>query len=562
MALFDFIREMNSPDIVSRFNKLYDEHYEGLKAHYSVLYGLNHEPFSKDICFAAKKALVEKEQEIIFEDRRIHSLKTLGKIRTKVEPYIVSFPHAYVHYSLILGLSIESLLEEITMPGSKKYETIDSDTNKYSRWGTQKLYKCVDRNFEELVLSKIDFYRKKLSERTLFTLKDKYASLLPYIEQFEDKEKEIIDIINNEELWHVVDEEILAKPHCVYLKEYLIHKFGTEKCSLTDYEYIARNIGDFYLYVMKFKQEFKDGKKDNFSSLSSEEFSRRSSNLFILKRFEKRIWCSSLDDKLKSLEGVLSYRSVLIECEEAMRKEIQRQQERDDKKRIRKAEELLNRCHSAAAERGFSIHDITRDIADQILAMKDELIVSQILSFESDCWFKHEEKINDIPHKYFFKYYPLSASAPVNGDREHRQLIWDFKDAKRQAQEIVLSNVVDYLKGLNIDEFFDKITFVCAPASSRESYKNRFALFSKRVCEECGMRDGTPHISILNSVTPKHLGGEESVKYEVDRNYFKGQWIIVFDDLVTSGFTISRFTSRLSEVGAKVIGIITIGRTV
>ena len=124
------------------------------------------------------------------------------------------------------------------------------------------------------------------------------------------------------------------------------------------------------------------------------------------------------------------------------------------------------------------------------------------------------------------------------------------------------SNVVDYLKGLNIDEFFDKITFVCAPATSRESYRNRFALFSKRVCEECGMRDGTPHISILNSVTPKHLGGEESVKYEVDRNYFKGQWVIVFDDLVTSGFTISRFTSLLSEVGAKVIGIITIGRTV
>ena len=76
------------------------------------------------------------------------------------------------------------------------------------------------------------------------------------------------------------------------------------------------------------------------------------------------------------------------------------------------------------------------------------------------------------------------------------------------------------------------------------------------------MRNGTPHVSILNSVKPKHLGGDESVKYEVDRSYFKGQWIIVFDDLVTTGCTMSRFISRLSEAGAKVIGIITIGRTV
>ena len=582
MAIFDFIREMNNPDIVLKFNKLYDEHYDGLKAHYSVLYGLNREPFSKNISFAAKKALVENETLVVGEDNFRKEWKRLSDIKDKIEAYMTSYPRAYIHYCLELRLTPGISRDSVTMPCSRKYQTVEFEKKGLFLWRYPEKNYCLDKNFQDLVVSAVGLYHKSEnpfvsdeSSVTQFHLPSQFENLqrwaaqsplLPYLKEFEKKEDEILRLMEREELWHVIDEEILAKPHCVYLKEYLMHKFGTEECTLEVYENIAMNLRDFKDFAVGFRECYRYRHGEDLASISKEEYDRRRTNLFRMKDYRHGVH----DMLKKQLEAggnwerelIRKYRSVLVVFEDELIRGIKWKKEWEDKEHIRKAEEIIRLYTNAAREKRLTGYKLNISQADNILRMKEELKLIETLSYSSRWWFKHDEKINEIPYKYFFKYHPLSAGTITRSDEDHRQLIWDFKDAKRKAQDIVLSYVVDYLKRLNVDDYFEKITFVCAPASSRESYRNRFALFSKRVCEECGMRDGTPHVSILNSVTPKHLGGEESVKYAVDINYFKGHWAIIFDDLVTSGSTMSKFISRLSEAGAKVIGIITIGRTV
>lgn len=582
MAIFDFIREMNNPDIVFRFNKLYDEHYEGLKSLYLVLYGMNHKPFGKDINFAAKKALVERENLVIGEDNFRKEWKRIGDIKDKVIAYKTLYPRAYLHYCLKLGITPKISRDNITMPCDRKYKTVEFEKRVPLLYRCQDSHNCIDKNFQDLVISAVGLYHR--SENPLVADEprikisrintqnnelqswDSQSPLIPYLKEFEKKEEDIQLLMEREQLWHIIDEEILAKPHCVYLKEYLINKFGTEECTLEDYESIAINLRDFENFAVGFRESYRYRHGEDSTPISNEECDRRRANLLRMKDYK----CGGTVMLKRGLETggywekelIRKYRSVLVEFEDELIRTLKWEKEWEDKEQIKKAEEIVRLYPNAASEKRLTCPIMSRVRADNIILMKDELKLIETLSYSSRWWFKHDEKINGIPYKYFFKYHPLSAGTIPGGDEVHRQLIWDFKDARQKAQEIVLSHVVDYLKRLNIDDYFEKITFVCAPASSYESYRNRFALFSKRVCEECRMRDGTPHISILNSVTPRHLGGKESVKYAVDINYLKGRWVIVFDDLVTTGSTISKFISRLSEAGAKVIGIITVGRTV
>lgn len=80
------------------------------------------------------------------------------------------------------------------------------------------------------------------------------------------------------------------------------------------------------------------------------------------------------------------------------------------------------------------------------------------------------------------------------------------------------------------------------------------------------VQNGNDHLFIYGERTAKHNSVNhvsESFGYRValDREYFKGKKVIIFDDVITSGATAQEFASQLAECGAKVMGAMFLART-
>jgi orotate phosphoribosyltransferase len=77
-----------------------------------------------------------------------------------------------------------------------------------------------------------------------------------------------------------------------------------------------------------------------------------------------------------------------------------------------------------------------------------------------------------------------------------------------------------------------------------------------------GFRNGFDYISVLDSTTPKHLGGSGIPEIKIDSLFFDGAFVLLFDDLVTSGKSILHYSHLLEEKGATCIGVLSLGQTV
>lgn len=66
---------------------------------------------------------------------------------------------------------------------------------------------------------------------------------------------------------------------------------------------------------------------------------------------------------------------------------------------------------------------------------------------------------------------------------------------------------------------------------------------------------------MVRDATPKHLGGDGNPTIEINSNYFRGKYVVLFDDIITSGRSMSRMKSLLESAGANVICGLSIGKT-
>ncbi|HBZ57762.1 MAG TPA: hypothetical protein DEO49_01235 [Sutterella sp.] len=172
-----------------------------------------------------------------------------------------------------------------------------------------------------------------------------------------------------------------------------------------------------------------------------------------------------------------------------------------------------------------------------------------------------------------YPYYPryrYPDSSLSHNDCLNRTAIWMFKgDYERgttvEAHQFYMHLFARYLSE-EIDEFFGDLarhlTLVCVPASSRERNKRRFGRFSEIVCENLSMSNGFDHVRPAEDGTPKHLGGRGAAALDIDERFFAGRSVLLFDDLITQGATMSSLACQLESAGAQVIGGITLGRTV
>lgn len=224
-------------------------------------------------------------------------------------------------------------------------------------------------------------------------------------------------------------------------------------------------------------------------------------------------------------------------------------------------------------------------------ARKEEERLATLKRLEKEKRYKKQIEINSLPISLpncvsswnnrpgsslkistLYKYYPYSIykdSASPNM-RETWKLVWNFKNdpnkyISRTEHIHAVGIVVDYVVKTLSNTFGTKteyLTFVCIPASTQEKNKLRYEEFSKLVCNKLNMTNAFPHINIVEGGQAKHEGGDGNYKVTYNKDFFKDKYIVLFDDVRTTGKSLELEKSILESYGSKVICAIAIAQTV
>lgn len=174
-------------------------------------------------------------------------------------------------------------------------------------------------------------------------------------------------------------------------------------------------------------------------------------------------------------------------------------------------------------------------------------------------------------HAYLYEY--LKTTAPREADEyewDIRHLIWAFKnDPNKQDRQYsyraALNEIVPKYERKLRDTFgslLSDMTLVCLPASNSEKNRRRWQEFSKKVCSDLDMWNAYDYIHIEQEAVPKHLGGDGQAVLSFNQSFFNGKYVILCDDIKTTGSSLQRMKYKLESMGATVICSLTIGITV
>lgn len=175
-------------------------------------------------------------------------------------------------------------------------------------------------------------------------------------------------------------------------------------------------------------------------------------------------------------------------------------------------------------------------------------------------------------YTYLLKYYPTTCDFDATEDEwEDRWTVWNFKNTPGKTSVMdhnrALDKIIPKVESKLINTFgrsaMKHITLVCIPASSTEKTKARYEEFSRRICADTGMTNAYSHMRVVSSSAEKKFGGSgistDNVSFDAD--FFRGRYIILFDDVITKGESMLRFKHKMEQLGAIVLGGMSIGKT-
>ena len=180
-------------------------------------------------------------------------------------------------------------------------------------------------------------------------------------------------------------------------------------------------------------------------------------------------------------------------------------------------------------------------------------------------------RIAGIPVSYLGLYYPKNRYpvSTLSGDKEaFRQLVWDFKAsgwtswARQRNAMVCFGEPIVRLLEETFGELLSELTFACVPASNQESYQRRFRTFADALCKALPMTDGTGAVTYLEDGEPSHMGGTKKCEYVLDASFWEGRQVLLFDDVVKTGASMTDMRLRLEHAGAHVVAGLTLGRSV
>lgn len=168
------------------------------------------------------------------------------------------------------------------------------------------------------------------------------------------------------------------------------------------------------------------------------------------------------------------------------------------------------------------------------------------------------------PMVSFYDYLPMKYKATSQRDWNIRRMIWEFKDGKScTAVAIMTASKLREHFGEQVKD----IVFACVPASNEAKNELRYKDFTKTVCHLSGAINAYEHIRIEGERLAVHERKEEKALQSVqvisfDVDFFKGKRVLVFDDILTKGFSYARFACQLEKFGAVVVGGFFLGKTI
>ena len=162
----------------------------------------------------------------------------------------------------------------------------------------------------------------------------------------------------------------------------------------------------------------------------------------------------------------------------------------------------------------------------------------------------------------FYDYLPTKYEAS-KAEWKVRKLIWDFKDGKRSAK---VAQLVAKQIRKQFGSTCDSLTFVCIPASTPEANALRYEEFAEEVCRLTGAQNAYKYIRVEGERLAIHetkCGKSITIAHfiDMDREFFNGKRVVIFDDVITRGFSYARFACELEYFGAEVLGGYFLGRT-
>lgn len=154
-------------------------------------------------------------------------------------------------------------------------------------------------------------------------------------------------------------------------------------------------------------------------------------------------------------------------------------------------------------------------------------------------------EIKNLDCFYFTRYYPINRF----GYDESQEFVFNFKsgDYPRIYAQIFSRTILKLFKELE-----EKIIILPVPASTREKHKQRYKELFRLISEQTGVKNGYEYIKVLNDVEAKHLNNNRTSldeHIEIDYSFLeKYNYIILIDDVITTGKTISEFANKIRNL--------------
>lgn len=156
----------------------------------------------------------------------------------------------------------------------------------------------------------------------------------------------------------------------------------------------------------------------------------------------------------------------------------------------------------------------------------------------------------------FFEYLPMQYRQATEREWQIRKMIWSFKDGKAYLNIAwMIANKLHQVFGDDVKN----IVFACVPASSADKNELRYKGFASAVCKFSGAINAYEHIRVSGDRLAIHekFDSKSLQKVQViefDKDFFRGKKILVFDDILTKGFSYARFACQLEKIGGEVLG--------
>lgn len=167
----------------------------------------------------------------------------------------------------------------------------------------------------------------------------------------------------------------------------------------------------------------------------------------------------------------------------------------------------------------------------------------------------------------YFSYNAFGAYSLSNEEWDNREMIHNFKNNSELTDPISHLNAMNKAIKLLVDVLFEsfgdllpQLTLACIPASTAEKTAARFKEFARLVCEETGMANGYDHITVV--ADQEQLGDSHLPQYAIDAPFFAGRPVLLFDDIMATGGSVTKFASHMADAGAQVIAAVVLGKAV